>query len=116
MKSVCPVKVKINWRSGGGYRGNQLKPVVFKPDVLAATCSSSSFILFSLFRLLIILHCFTYTIIDQLLITFHLCCLSNNWKYNNNGKNETRRTLACNIVNCLGILLHLNAGIRIILL
>lgn len=31
MKSVCPVKVKINWRSGGGYRDNQPGPVVFKP-------------------------------------------------------------------------------------
>jgi len=30
MKSVCPVKVKINWRSGGGYRDNQPGPVVFK--------------------------------------------------------------------------------------
>lgn len=30
MKSVCPVKVKINWHSGGGYRDNQPGPVVFK--------------------------------------------------------------------------------------
>lgn len=28
MKSVCPVKVKINCRSGGGYRGNQRTSVV----------------------------------------------------------------------------------------
>lgn len=34
MKSVCPVKVKINWRSGDGYRGNQPVPVVFKRSVL----------------------------------------------------------------------------------
>lgn len=35
MKSVCPVKVKINWRSGGGYRDNQPGPVVFKPSPAA---------------------------------------------------------------------------------
>lgn len=35
MKSVCPVKVKINWRSGGGYRDNQPGPVVFKPALAA---------------------------------------------------------------------------------
>lgn len=35
MKSVCPVKVKINWRSGGGYRDNQPGPVVFKPSLVA---------------------------------------------------------------------------------
>lgn len=35
MKSVCPVKVKINWRSGGGYRDNQPGPVVFKLSVFA---------------------------------------------------------------------------------
>lgn len=50
MKSVCPVKVKINWRSGGGYRDNQPGPVVFKPthrivvllsgDAIASTGSS----------------------------------------------------------------------------
>lgn len=49
MKSVCPVKVKINWRSGGGYRGNQPVPVVFKLGVLATRCfslSNSRFLLF----------------------------------------------------------------------
>lgn len=35
MKSVCPVKVKINWRSGGGYHDNQPGPVVFKPSLVA---------------------------------------------------------------------------------
>lgn len=35
MKSVCPVKVKINWRSGDGYRDNQPRPVVFKPSLAA---------------------------------------------------------------------------------
>ena len=36
MKSVCPVKVKINWRSGDGYRGNQPVPVVFKRGALVS--------------------------------------------------------------------------------
>lgn len=37
MKSVCPVKVKINWRSGDGYRGNQPVPVVFKRGALVSS-------------------------------------------------------------------------------
>lgn len=46
MKSVCPVKVKINWRSGDGYRGNQPVPVVFKRKV--HTCFALNCILFTI--------------------------------------------------------------------
>lgn len=46
MKSVCPVKVKINWRSGDGYRGNQPVPVVFKRTV--HTCFALNCILFTI--------------------------------------------------------------------
>lgn len=61
MKSVCPVKVKINWRSGDGYRGNQPVPVVFKRTV--HTCFALNCILFTISFFIIFIIFFFYSIL-----------------------------------------------------